>query len=355
MTKHPFPTLCFLELGEQTVVLARVRLGPKRREVEELREVWLGDPGNALAAIREFVPAGGKPGSVVLLRPRLRSIVRASSDQSMRVTDAAAVRRLLSHRFDHAGASAAWAWCASDSGGPPAIGQIWLLDVLLAPGCAETFGQLARWGVAPLHSQSARLALAGALAGTVGALPSAVPLLLCDISETRTDLLVITAGGVQNVVTVAAGLGTVADALQAALKLRLRGTAVRLLHGPDYDFTGLGAKIMQPLANRLKPALASLRQRPATLVCQGLCDGQAWPAATLAAALGLQPFGLDVAAWAEARHLVFSRGIQSDRIPPAWLGLLGAVAAFDPVHPEAAAPWQARFNDVPGSANRETA
>jgi hypothetical protein len=349
MTKNPFPTLGFLELGEQTVLLARARFGQGRRVVEEVREVWLGDPENALAAIREFVPGRGMPGPVVLLRPRMRTIVRASAEQAMRVTDAAAVRRMLSHRFDSAGAQAGWAWCASDTGGPPAIGQTWLLDVMLAPGCGETFGQLTRWDVAPLRSQSARLALAGALAGTVGSLPAATPLLLCDIGETRTDLLVITAGGVQNVVTVAAGLGTVVDALQAALKLRLRGTAVRLLHGPAYDFSGLGAKILQPLADRLKPALTSLRQRPAALVCQGLIDGHTWPALNLAAALGLPPFTLDVTAWAGARSLAFSGEIQTDRIPPAWLGLLGAVATFDIAQPAAPLPWQPSFNDVPPS------
>ena len=47
------------------------------RVVEELREVWLGDPGNALAAVREFVPAGGKPGPVLFTTIRLVPVAGA--------------------------------------------------------------------------------------------------------------------------------------------------------------------------------------------------------------------------------------------------------------------------------------
>ena len=346
MTTVDAPATSFLELGEQTLVLARARTGPGLRTVDELCEVWLGEPDAALATIREFVPAGAA-GPVVLLRPRSRSTLRATADQGAKIADEDGLRQFIRHRFDAAGQQAGWAWCAPEAGGPPAPGRPWLLDVLLAPACAETFEQLALWGIAPLRCQSARLTQAGALVGALGSEPAAAPLLFCDIGETRTDLLVITPRGVESIATVAAGLGLVVDALQAALQLRLRGTALRLIFGGEYDFTELGAKIFQPLADRLKPALAGMRQRPVSLVCSGLCDGQPWGTAAFADDLGLRPFSLNLAGWAAAKSLGFASGLQVDTIPPAWLGLLSAVAAFKPDEPEAVLAWQPCFIDTP--------
>ena len=347
MTSDDAPTTSFLEVGEQTVVLARARLGRGPRLVEELAEVWLGDPEFATTVIHEFLPAGAATGPVVLLRPRSRSTLRATADQATKVTDEGAVRQFIRHRFDAAGERAGWAWCTAEAGDRPTEGRLWVLDVMLSPGCAETFEQLTRLGVAPRRIQSARLTEAGALVDAVASQPASGPVLLCDIGEARTDLLVISPRGVENVATVAAGLGLAVDALQAALQLRLRGTALRLIFGGEYDFAELGAKIFQPLAERLRPVLAGMRQRPASLGCYGLCDGQGWAATALAGVLGLQLLKVDMPGWAAARDLAFAKGIQADAIPPAWLGLLRAVAAFQPSDPDAVVPWQPCFFDTP--------
>ncbi len=178
-------------------------------------------------------------------------------------------------------------------------------------------------------------------------MPADLPLLLCDLGETRTDLFVITAAGLAGFATVAAGLGAVVDNLQAALDLRMRGTALRLLFGQGYDFAELAAKLVQPLANQLKPALAGLPKRPVRLVCSGLGDGQSWAVTALGEALGLKVLALDTGAWAAARGLDFAEHVRVENLPPAWLGLLSAVAAFDPDDPTATVPWQPEFQDTP--------
>ncbi len=158
------PSTCFLELGEHTAVLARAQLGSAPRLITDLREIWLGDPGTAPVEIREFFQSHTPAEAVLLLRPHGRSVLRATPDQAMKINAPAAVRQLLLGRFGSSGAQAPWAWCASDSGLPPSVGQIWLLDVLLAPGGGESFEQLQAWGISPLRCQSSRLTLAGALA-----------------------------------------------------------------------------------------------------------------------------------------------------------------------------------------------
>ena len=346
------PSTCFIELGEHTAVLARARLDTGPRLITDLREIWLGDPGTAPAEIGEFFRSVSPAEAVVLLRPRGRSVLRATPDQAVKINGPAAVRQLLLSRFGPAGESAAWAWCASDTGFPPTAGQVWLLDVLLAPGGGEAFDQLQDWGITPLRCQSSRLTMAGALAGTIGTMPADLPLLLCDLGETRTDLLVITGAGLAGFATVAAGLGLVVDTLQAALDLRMRGTALRLLFGQGYDFAELAPKLVRPLANQLKPALAGLSKRPVRLVCSGLGDGQAWAVNALGEALGLKALTLDTVAWAKARGLAFADHVRSNDLPPAWLGLLSTVAAFDPDDPAGAVPWQPAFQKIPAPARR---
>jgi TonB family protein len=341
----------FIELGENNLIIARINLGQRPRTVDELREVWLGDSAAVDGLIAELKPAGSTGKAVTLLRLKPRSAFLSDSTQAQKVKSAAAVEEFLKDALGAENLPANWSWASIKDGRPPENGAQWLLDATPASATDEALAKVKGWSFELLRAESASISLAGALATAARTAQSGVPVLFCDVAEARTQLYLITAQGISAHTTAAAGFDALAGSTQEALGLKFRGSAARLLFNETYDFADSAAKIVEPLAAGIKQSLPALGAvAPTSLVCGGILAKQGWITQALASALGLKPFAPDAGAWATAQGLTLGGNVKADTIAPAWLGVLGAAAAYDSRNPGNAQPWHSVLTGTPVAA-----
>ena len=338
----------FIELGENNLIIARANLSQRPRTVDDIREIWLGDTAAIDGLLNELKPAGAAGKAVALFRLKPRQSFFSDAALAQKVKTPAAVEDFLKESLPAENLPANWSWASTKEGRPPENGAQWLLDATPSAAIEEAIAKIKAWSFELLRCESAPLSLAGALAAAARTAQSGVPVLLCDVVETRTDLYLITAQGISAHTTSPAGFDALAGSTQEALGLKFRGSAARLLFNETYDFADSAAKIVEPLAAGIKQALPSLGAvAPASIVCGGILAKQSWITQSLANALNLKPFAPDSAAWTNAQGLTLTGSAKADTLAPSWLGLLGAVAAYDPRTPGAAAPWHPVLTGTP--------
>jgi hypothetical protein len=95
---------------------------------------------------------------------------------------------------------------------------------------------------------------------------------LWDLGVDQSSLLLVTASGVEATVPCEVGLGSIFEAVQAALRLKFRGAGERLFFNETYDFTEPGPKVGASVGAKLKFALSQLPASggPPALACIGL-------------------------------------------------------------------------------------
>lgn len=337
----------FVELGEYSLILAKANLGLRPRAVEDLREVWLGDNAAVEAVLKEIKAEGEKGKAVALLRLKSRTLFSADTALGKKVNSSAAVEAYLKDSLASDAFPANWAWANQKDGRPPENGAPWLLDATATAGTDEALGKITGWSFELLRCQSASLALVGALTTAARASQISGPILLCEVSETRSFLLAVSSQGVTGFTTIPVGFDNLAEATQSALGLKFRGSAARLMFNESYDFSEAAAKIAEPLAAGIRSALPSLGAvAPNCFVCSGILARQTWLFDALSAALSLKPLGLDVGTWATSQGLALSTKVGNE-VASSWLGVLGAVAAFDLRNPGAALPWNPILSNTP--------
>jgi TonB family protein len=341
----------FIELGENNLIIARTNLSQRPRTVDDLREIWLGDAAAVDAAIGEIKSAGTTGKAVTLLRLKQRSAFYGDSALAQKIKTAAGVEDFLKQSMGAETVPATWSWVAAKDGRPPENGVNWLLDATPATATDEAIAKIKAWTFDLLRCESASISLAGALATVARNAQAGVPVLFCDVSENRTHLYLITAQGISAQTTAEAGFDALAGSTQEALGLKFRGSAARLLFNETYDFADSAAKIVEPLAAGIKQSLPSLgADAPSSLVCGGILAKQSWITQSLATALGLKPFTTDAGAWAAANGISFTGNVKADTVAPSWLGVLGAIAAYDPRNPGSANPWHPVLTGTPVAA-----
>ncbi len=337
-----------IEIGEHNLLIARVELGDKNRRVEALREVWLGDNAAVESALSEVKVGAASGKAIVLLRPKVRDAYLADQTQSQKIGNAAAVEGFLKEKFSAENLPANWSWCTAKDGRAPSNGATWLLNAVSAANVTDFLDKIKQWAIEPLRCESAGLALVGGLISSLKSAPQGTAILLCDIAELRTTLVLLTAQGVSGLGSASVGFDALAESTQGALGLKFRGSAARLLFNESYDFSEASAKIVEPLANGIKSIMPSLGAlAPTHLVCSGILAKQAWLSQQLAAGLGLKAYTPDISAWATSAGLKIDASATAEMTSPTVLAALSALTAYDSRNPGAAAPWHTVLSGTP--------
>ncbi|MBK9989482.1 MAG: TonB family protein [Verrucomicrobia bacterium] len=337
----------FVELGEYNLIIARTTLGQKPRTVEAIQEVWLGDAAAADTALGEIRAGSTSAKAVALLRLKTRGTYLANAEQSKSVTSPDAVENFLRTQLGAENLPANWAWCGAKDGLAPQGGAPWTLDAAPAATTEDVIAKLRGWSFELVRCQSAPLTLAGAISSaTQGA-----SVLLAEVSEQNTSLISISKQGIVGLATVPVGFDALAGSTQTALGLKFRGSAARLMFNDSYDFAEASGSIVEPLANAIKGVLANLGSpAPTQLVCGGILARQSWISQSLAKALGLSPFTVDVSAWAGTRGLTIGGNITAANIAPSWLGVLSAASSYEISSPGGVRAWNPIFSGTPLAA-----
>ncbi len=335
----------FVELGEYSLILAKTNLNQRPRAVEELREVWLGDAPGIEAALKE-IKGEEKAPAVALFRLKGRVIAAPDAATAKRLASGAGADEFLREILGADKLPANWAVVSQKDGRPPENAQ-GLLDAVPTTATDEALAKVSGWSFDLQRCGSATLALTGALSAAAKAANASI--LLVDVSETASFLIGISAFGVTGFVASPVGFDALAEATQAALGLKFRGSAARLMFNESYDFSEAGAKIVEPLANAIRSNLSNVGTTPSALVISGVLARQTWLTQALITAVGLKPLSFDLKAWASTQGLTLGGKIPAD-VAPSWLGVLGSISAYDPLTPGAAVPWNPVFSNTPVAA-----
>jgi len=326
-------SLCFLEQTDFSLLLARGAAGSSPFKLEALQEVPLADAAALSAAVGE-VFATGSAGAVCSLRPKLRALHLATADEARRFPGLGGVRQLATAHTTLSTLPPAWLAAVSARDGAAPGAAPWLASLASAEGHAASTALLGTLSIKPARSVSATLNAAGAIATTISA-----PIWLLEIGERSSHALLISRDGVLAAGRVSLNLDRLAEAVQAELGLKFRGSAIKLFFNPVYDYTEVGPRIAARLATVIKPELTALRganRAPIALACIGLPAAQHWFATQLAAALELAAFAPEP----KALDLSFATPELEATVSPAWFGFLRLASAF---RSDAPAPWDAEW------------
>ena len=152
---------------------------------------------------------------------------------------------------------------------------------------------------------------------------------LWELGTDQSSILLVTAGGIEAVVPCEAGMGTVFEAVQVALRLKFRGAGERLFFNETYDFTEPGPKVGASVGAKVKTALDQLPPsgNPPALVCLGVTGKQAWFVREVAAAVGTTAWAPDMGKVASELGITFSGSAVEASFPPGTAGLLQVLSS----------------------------
>ena len=306
---NPAPSAVFIELAPRSLKML-VMLGGK---VSAMRSFPLDAKADLTAFVAENSVAGSTRAS--LIGPK--SFLHVSDE-----TECASFRQpgqLLEHaaKLPHGfeGVPVAVAVDAFTGGAPLANpANPWVLTMVDAAVYAAAKQHLTELGLAPAELTLAAPIQFGAVAGSLTADESALVVML---GEEESQLVWVTAGGLSQCSSAPIGYASIYTAIQQGLGLKFKAAAGKLFFNENYDFTGSVSKIVEPLAEVLKPILDA---SPATyLHIVGLTEGQVWFASALAEASGSR-------VWAPRADQIGS-GLAGSEAKPSFAGLLKLAAA----------------------------
>ena len=325
-------SVCFLEQTDFSLLLARSAAGSSPLRLEALQEVPLADAAALSAAVRA-VFATESATALCALRPKPRLVHLATADEAKRYPGLGGVRQLATAHSALNSLPPDWLAAVSAREGTAPGNTPWLAAVTTAEGQAASTASLATLQVKPVRSVSATLNAVGAIATSITA-----PIWLLEIGELGSSALLISRDGVLAAGPVSLNLDRIAEAVQAELGLKFRGSAIKLFFNPVYDYSEVGPKIAGRLAAAIKSELTALRganSAPIALACAGLPAAQQWFSTQLAAALELAAFAPE----SKSAGLTFATPELEASVSPAWFGFLRLVATSS----AAAGPWEAEW------------
>ena len=326
-------SVCFLEQTDFSLLLARGAAGSSPLRLEALQEVPLADAAALGAAVRA-VFASESASAVCALRPKPRVLQFVNADEAKRYPGLGGVRQLASTSPALSSLAPAWvAAVAARDGAAPGTAP-WLASLSSAEGHAASVTLLGSLPVKSTRSVSATLNAAGAIATTITA-----PIWLLEIGELAAHALLISREGVLAAGPVSLNLDRIAEAVQAELGLKFRGSAIKLFFNPAYDYNEVGPRIAARLAGAIKAELTALRganSAPIALACAGLPAAQHWFATQLATALEFAAFVPEP----RSAGLTFASPELEAAVSPAWFGFLRLAGAY---RADAPAAWEAEW------------
>lgn len=305
-----------ISLLETTVHAVRISSG----KLEGYREALLEDKPGVEGLLKEVTPDWQSSQRLVFGFAAEKGFYHLSTPEQARQHRSKDAITALAKGLPHglAGALRAVACSAADGSAVQPKGDArWLLAAAEESAWAkagEAFG-------APVpafgNTHVSGLASIGALSGVAD---SGVTLCL-GLGLAGSHLFAVSRKGVEGLVPVALSFDQIYEAVQQELGLKFKGSAARLFHNAQYDFTDFGPKI----AARVAPTVqASLKGLPAgaNLSVLGLLAGQQWFATELAKAVGLAPWSVEPSLVSSRFKIQLPSDLAAPALTPALLGTL---------------------------------
>ncbi|MBI3887259.1 MAG: hypothetical protein HY302_16260 [Opitutae bacterium] len=118
------------------------------------------------------------------------------------------------------------------------------------------------------------------------------------------------------------------------LGLKDEESAKKLFYSNTFDFTSMGDTLIKKLIKELQSSIGFYEvqtgQSIGSVFCTQLPANLGWLGATMAGALGVPPFKMDLLPWLESLDIRFADGVAPSPLDERWVGLFALMATHNP-------------------------
>jgi len=332
----------FVELGEQSILLARASQIEAPLVVEELKEF----PASDTAAFKDYLKGAVGRGPTGYAHARCgiyptRRIVRRHTVDPKRAKEPAYFNEIYSQQFRIEPEKYAIQALNPEDGSEYDSGKGAPKEALFcglpSDEIISTQSSLLEMGLYPERLELGTVATAGALASYLSFKQSKTPVLLLEMGTETTHSHIVSADGMDVSRPIPSGIAAMIPVVQKELGLKDEESAKKLFYSNTFDFTSMGGTLVKKLLKELQSSIGFYEvqtgQSIGSVLCTQLPASLGWLGTTIASSLGVGMLKMELVPWLESQSITLTADATPNPPDERWLGLL----ALMPPHYNAAA------------------
>ncbi|HEY1791364.1 MAG TPA: hypothetical protein VGG34_00485 [Opitutaceae bacterium] len=328
----------FVEVNENSVLLARTSAVSSPLEVEDLKECAAGDEAAIAEAIKQLLPKRPPSGylhATVAIYPSKR-IVRRHTLELKKIKDHAYIADLFTQQLRVEQDKFTVAMINAGDGADYDMVKANQKEVIFCGAPNEDINsaqeQLLNSGIFPERLELGTVATLGALVDGLSFEKSRTPTLILDVGNDTTHSFIISSNGVEASRPIPQGLEAMVPVVQKELGLKDEESARKLFRSNTFDFTGMGPLLIKRLLKELQSSIGFYEVQTGQSVGQVLCiqlsPKLAWLEGAIASSLGITSLKFDPVPWLRSRHVIVPDALAKTAADPRWFGLLSLMVQY---------------------------
>jgi hypothetical protein len=327
-----------VDFGDQAVLLARLSQEDPPLVIEELKEFAAAD----MAGLQTYLKGAEGRGPTGYAHARCgiyppRRLVRRHTMDPKRVKEAAYVPEVLSQTFRVEAEKYTTLLLNPADGSEYDTSRSSQKEALFCGAPADDIIQwqdkLLELGIYPERLELGTIATLGALVSYQKFKQSKAPVLLLEMGEEATQCFILTSEGVDISRPIGSGIAAMIPVVQKELGLKDEDSARKLFYSNTFDFTSMGSALIKKLLKELQSSIGFYEvqtgQSIGSVLCTQLPSSLAWLSPTIAGALGVSPFKVELLPWTQSLGLTLAPGVTLTGPDERWLGLFGLIASYN--------------------------
>lgn len=327
-----------LEFGEQTIALARLSNAETPLTVEEVKEFAATDT-NGLKEYLKLATGKGPTGYIHAkcgISPSKRLVRRHTLDLK-RLKEPTYFNEIYTQQFRIDPDKYTTQVLNAPDGGDFDEAKGNQKEVIFCGMPSEEIDamqdSLLAMGVYPERLELSSVATLGALVNYLKFKQNKTPILLLEFGADATQSYILSADGVEISRPIQSGISAMIPVVQKELGLKDEDSARKLFYSNTFDFTSMGLALTKKLLKELQSSIGFYEvqtgQSIGGVLCSQLPPSLNWLGNTMAGALGVSSFSVDMPAWLESAGIKFSEGACPPSLNERWLGLFALIASYD--------------------------
>lgn len=341
----------FVDRNENSWLLARTSSGSAPCTVDRLLEVALDDAEALAAALADL--QGGKGGSnpvpaVCGVYPA-RRLIRRVSLEAKRMKEPAYLNEVCIQQFRIEPDKHTLVVLNPANGQSLDPSRLTDKEVLIAGVSSEDINEcqdaMLSSGLYPDRLELGSLSTLGGVLSYLQSNKVKSPTLVLEMGNEGTHSFILGAAGVEASRPIPFGIESMVPVVQKKLGLKDEESARKLFYSNTFDFTSMGAELVQRLLKELQSSIGFFEvqtgQSISQLVCTSLPPKLGWIEQSIATSLGIACMRLDLAPWLQSLSIVLADQARSVELDSRWIGLFSLMLSHQNSVSHAAADQKA--------------
>jgi hypothetical protein len=329
----------FVEMNESSVLLARTSSATAPLEVEELKEVALGDEPAFAEALKVIQPKKAPSGylhSIVGVYPP-RRLVRKHTLELKKLKESGYLADVFTSQLRIEQDKFTLAMLNAGDGADYDLLKANQKEVIFCgvpnEDITSTQESLLNLGIFPERLELGTVSTLGALVDFLAFEKSRTPTLVLDVGNDTTHSFIVSAAGVEASRPIPQGLEAMVPVVQKELGLKDEESARKLFRSNTFDFTGMGPLLIKRLLKELQSSIGFYEvqtgQSVGQVSCIQLSPKLAWLEGSLASSLGIAALKFDPLPWLKSRNVTVPDALSKTAGDFHWFGLMSLMVQYN--------------------------